>query len=84
MKSIKFKGPNIVVVTRGEKGSIAYDGNEFTEFGIIECDVVDSMGAGDSYIAGFLMGILEEKSILECMKKGAQSSSETIGYFGAW
>lgn len=84
MKAIKSKGPSVVVVTRGEKGSIAYDGNEFTKFGIIECEVIDSMGAGDSYIAGFLMGVLEGKSILECMKKGALSSSETIGYYGAW
>jgi fructoselysine 6-kinase len=84
MKKVKSKGPRVVVVTRGEKGSIAYDGNEFFEFGIIECEVVDSMGAGDSYIAGFLLGLLEKKSIAECMKKGAQSSSETIGYYGAW
>ena len=84
MKFIKSKGPGLVVVTRGEKGSIAYDGNDFTEFGIIECQVVDSMGAGDSYIAGFLMGILEGKSISECMIQGAHSSSITLGYFGAW
>lgn len=84
MKSVKSKGPSIVVVTRGEQGSIAYDGYQFNEFGIINCEVVDSMGAGDSYIAGFLMGIIEGKSIVECMKKGAQSSSETIGYYGAW
>lgn len=84
MKYVKSKGPRIVVVTRGEQGSIAYDGDEFTEFGIIECEVVDSMGAGDSYIAGFLMGILEGKSILDSMKKGALSSSETIQYYGAW
>lgn len=84
MISIKSKGPRVVIVTEGEKGSIAYDGNEFIEYGIVECEVVDSMGAGDSYIAGFLMGILEGKSISECMKKGALSSSETIGYYGAW
>jgi fructoselysine 6-kinase len=84
MKFIKSKGPSVVVVTRGEKGSIAYDGIEFNSFGIIECNVVDSMGAGDSYIAGFLLGILEGKSITECMRKGALCSSETIGYFGAW
>lgn len=84
MKYTKLKGPKIIVVTRGEKGSIAYNGKEFTKFGIIECEVVDSMGAGDSYIAGFLMGILGGSTILESMKKGAQSSSETIGYYGAW
>ena len=84
MKSINSRGPRVVIVTRGKKGSIAYDGNEFATFGIIECEVVDSMGAGDSYIAGFLMGILEGNSILDCMKKGAISSSVTIGYYGAW
>jgi fructoselysine 6-kinase len=84
MKMVKSKGPKIVVVTRGEKGSIAYDGDKFTEFGIIKCEMVDSMGAGDSYIAGFLLGLLEGKSIAECMEKGAKSSSETIGYYGAW
>lgn len=84
MKYIKSKGPGVVVVTRGEKGSIAYDGNEFTEFGIIECQVVDSMGAGDSYIAGFLMGILKGQSIAQSMRMGALSSSETLGYYGAW
>lgn len=84
MKSIESKGPSVVVVTRGEKGSIAYDGKEFTEYGVIECEVVDSMGAGDSYIAGFLIGLLEEKSIVECMEKGTFSSSITIGYNGAW
>lgn len=84
MKWVKSIGPSIVVVTRGENGSIAYDGNNFTEYGIIKCEVVDSMGAGDSYIAGFLLGLLQGKSIAECMKKGAQSSAETIGYYGAW
>lgn len=84
MKSIKAKGPSIVVVTMGEKGSIAYDGHKFTEYGIVKCEVVDSMGAGDSYIAGFLLGLIEGKTIAECMEKGAKSSAETIGYYGAW
>lgn len=84
MKATWARGPKVVVVTRGERGSIAYDGEDFTEFGIVDCQVVDTMGAGDSYIAGFLMGVLEGKSIQECMEKGAISSSVTIGYYGAW
>lgn len=84
IKDIKSRGPGVVVVTRGEIGSMAYDGKDFTKYGIVECDVVDSMGAGDSYIAGFIMGILEGKSIIECMKMGALSSSITLGYYGAW
>lgn len=74
----------IIVVTRGEKGSIAYDGANFYEFGIIPCKVVDTIGAGDSYIAGFLIGSLKGLPILERMKLGAETSAETIGYNGAW
>ncbi len=84
MKKMHARGPRIVTVTLGEKGSIAYDGKAFTTFGIVPCKVVDTMGAGDSYIAGFLMGILEGKEIAECMRMGAANSSITIEYNGAW
>ena len=53
------QGPSIVVATRGEKGSMAFDGQVFYEEGIVPCKVVDTMGAGDSFIAGFLMKWLE-------------------------
>jgi fructoselysine 6-kinase len=42
------------------------------------------MGAGDSYIAGFLFGIVEGLSIEEAMYKGAANATETLKYFGAW
>lgn len=78
------KGPELVIATRGSKGSIAFDGNTFYEYGIINCDVVDTMGAGDSYIAGFLYSYINDKGIPESMKAGAMSSAVTIGYNGAW
>ena len=84
MKQIKAKGPKLVITTLGEKGSIVYDGEKYTTFGIIPCNVVDTMGAGDSFIAGFLKGILEEKPVEECMKMGAANSSVTLEYTGAW
>ena len=84
MKEIYDRGPKLVITTLGEKGSIVYDGKAYTTFGIIPCHVVDTMGAGDSYIAGFLKGILEEKSVEECMKAGASNSSVTLEYNGAW
>lgn len=84
MKDMKSKGAGMVIVTRGETGSIAYDGKTFTTFGIIPCDVVDTMGAGDSFIAGFLVGRLEGLSLTVCMEKGAKNASVTLGYSGAW
>ena len=79
----KAKGPKIVIVTLGENGSIAYDG-KFHRFGIVPCEVKDSMGAGDSYIAGFLKAIMEGHPIPYAMEQGAKNSSVTLAYVGAW
>ena len=84
MKYIYLRGPEYVVVTLGENGSLLYDGNSYHEYGIIPVEVIDTMGAGDSYIAGFLKGILAEKDVISCMKLGAQNAAETLKYNGAW
>lgn len=84
MKEMHEKGPELIIVTMGEHGSICYDGTRFYKYGIIPCKVVDTMGAGDSYIAGFLLGMLEGLEIEKCMEKGAKSSCVTLGYQGAW
>ena len=63
MKAMQQKGPKVIIATLGKNGSIGYDGNSWYRFGIIECKVVDTMGAGDSFIAGFLYGILKILSV---------------------
>ncbi len=84
LRTAYSKGPELVIATRGERGSMAFDGTQFYEYGIVPCTVVDTMGAGDSFIAGFLHGILRRQSISDCMAQGAQCSSVTLGYRGAW
>jgi len=84
MQRLYGQGPELVTATLGETGSLVYDGKEFTPHGITSCPVVDTMGAGDSYIAGFLFGLLNREPISACMQRGADSAAVTIGYFGAW
>lgn len=84
LTALQEKGPKVMVVTRGGKGSMAYDGARFYYGGIVPCEVVDTMGAGDSFIAGFLYAVCEGKGIAEAMAAGAANSSVTIGYVGAW
>lgn len=76
--------PRLVIATRGEKGSVVFDGTAYEYFGIIPCTVVDTMGAGDSYIAGFVSAFAGGASIAECMRRGAETSAVTLGYAGAW
>ena len=76
--------PQIVVATRGGKGSLAYDGESFYPGQIVPCSVVDTMGAGDSFIAGFLIAWLKKEPIPACMRAGAENAAVTLGYPGAW
>jgi len=83
--SIKNSNSNkIITVTRGSLGSISFDGKSFYKQGIIKCDVKDTMGAGDSFIAGFLYSFMLKKNIPDAMKSGAEAAAVTISYFGAW
>ena len=85
MEEIQKQGPKLVICMMGEEGSLCYDGETYHRFGIVPCDqLVDSMGAGDSYIAGFLTGMVEGLSIEAAMEKGAANATETLKYFGAW
>ena len=74
----------LVVITRGEKGAIAIQGEE-----IVECDVhkdlkiVDLTGAGDLFAAGFLHGYVNKLSIKDSLEKGTEMSSKVIQQIGA-
>lgn len=84
MKAVKKKGPKVVITTLGKDGSVCYDGCSWYRFGIIDCKVVDTMGAGDSFIAGFLYGMLQGMEIQKAMEFGARNSAVTLEYQGAW
>ena len=74
----------LIVITRGEKGSLAIQKNE-----VIECDskknlkIVDLTGAGDLFAAGFLHGHVNKLSIKESLEKGTEMSSKIIQKIGA-
>ena len=76
-------GAEIAVVTRGSKGSLCYDGNRFYTQGIVEVDAIDTMGAGDSYIAAFLVKYADTKDIALSMQFGAAYAAENCTKRGA-
>ncbi|MCR2823658.1 fructoselysine 6-kinase [Lederbergia panacisoli] len=84
LKEIKNLGSSIAVATLGENGSLAYDGENFYTCRAVDSDVVDTMGAGDSFIAGFISGRLKGLSAMDCLELGSEMAAETIRYFGAW
>lgn len=78
-------GMKVAVATFGEEGSLAYDGVCFYEGGVVpQPNVVNTVGAGDSFIAGFLAGVLQGKDISGCLRQGARVASEVVGVFEPW
>jgi fructokinase len=74
----------LIVLTRGEKGSIAINGEEITECGVLEnLKIVDLTGAGDLFAAGFLHGIVNNLSTKKSLEKGTEMSSKVIQQIGA-
>ena len=74
----------LVVITRGEKGAVAINGDEVFESGIQKnLKIVDLTGAGDLFAAGFLHGYINKLSTKECLEKGTEMSSKIIQQIGA-
>ena len=74
----------LIVLTRGEKGSVAIQKNE-----IIECvakknlKIKDLTGAGDLFAAGFLHGYINNLSLKKSLEQGTEMSSKIIQRIGA-
>jgi len=74
----------LVVITRGEKGAIAIQGEEVFETEIIKnLKIIDLTGAGDLFASGFLHGYVNHLSIKESLEKGTQMSAKVIQQIGA-
>jgi sugar/nucleoside kinase (ribokinase family) len=73
-----------VIITRGEKGSIAIEKNEIFEVDAKKnLKLVDLTGAGDLFAAGYLYGKLNNWSTRESLEKGTDLSAKIIQKMGA-
>ncbi len=77
------KGVATVAVKLGEEGCYVTNGSESHLVDAVKVKVVDTTGAGDAFCAGFLYGLLERKSLLECGRIGNFVASRCIMEMGA-
>lgn len=84
LKDKVSRGMKIAVATFGEKGSLAYDGKQFYDGRIYPAKVVNTVGAGDSFIAGFLYEVLQGSSVDKCLDTGARISAKVVSTFNPW
>ena len=76
-------GVKIVAVKLGSKGCYVTDGRERLRIEPFPVKVVDTTGAGDAFCAGFLYGLINNKSLYECGRLGNFVASRSVMKMGA-
>lgn len=84
LRRLKEMTPGLVVMTLGEHGSMVYDGRSIYREEALTVEVVDTLGAGDAYIAEFLYNRIKGKSIQEAIEAGHLAATEICKRLGAW
>lgn len=82
LSKMLFLGPKIVVITDGEEGSYATDGQKNLKAGIYPTQVVERTGAGDSYSAGLVSALALGQTLEEAMIWGTVNASHVIQQIG--
>lgn len=77
-------GTKIAGVTRGSKGALFYDGKSFYSQEIVKTTVIDTMGAGDSFIAGFLTKYQDTRDMKAALSYAAERAANTCTFYGGF
>ncbi len=75
--------PNRVVITLGDQGAMFHDGSREILVPAKKINVVDTTGAGDSFVAGFSSSYFKDRNIITAIKQGIEVASITCQYLGA-
>lgn len=72
-----------ICVTRGENGAIVWHDYEFYEHPGCKADVVDTVGAGDSFLATFINGLLNKQPLADVLARACAVGAYVTGKRGA-
>jgi sugar/nucleoside kinase (ribokinase family) len=73
-----------IVVTRGIAGiDLFVSGSVSEHFSSEQAKSVDATGAGDSFLAGFIFGIIDHRTLADAIKLGAQWAATSVEIEGS-
>jgi fructoselysine 6-kinase len=65
-------------------GSIASDGHVLIEVGAEPTTVIDTLGAGDTFIAGFIAARMRGAALAACLSAGHAAAAESCTHWGGF
>jgi 2-dehydro-3-deoxygluconokinase len=71
-----------LVVKDAEHGATCYEGDEPTFMPALKIDVVEPVGAGDAFAAGFLHGLIGGRSVRDRLRLGHITAAAALGCVG--
>jgi fructoselysine 6-kinase len=78
------RGPRYVLVTRGRRGAMLLDSGQVTSVEAVPSAVIDTLGAGDSFIGRTLYGLIRDEPIPELLAASARAAARTCTAWGAY
>lgn len=84
IRTCHLLGTDIVGVTLGGKGALFSKNGQLFEQGIKQTEVIDTMGAGDSFIAGFLTSYTQNENMTEALDYAATCAAKTCTFHGGF
>lgn len=75
-------GARRVVVTRGEQGVVSISADLKVRLTAYPTELVDGSGGGDAFNAGYIAGLLEGRSELECLKLASALGASCVRKVG--
>ena len=75
-------GARRVVITRGDHGLISVSDEQSLRVGAYPVDFVDGSGGGDAFNAGYIVGLLEDRSELDCLKLASAVGASCVRAVG--
>lgn len=83
-RRLKEKGPETVVITLGNEGSLTVSGSrKAIRVPSPSVKVVDATGAGDDFAASFFYGYLHKWSLIKTLTYASAAAAESVRYLGA-
>ncbi|MFE7843612.1 sugar kinase [Microbacterium sp. NPDC057407] len=77
-------GPHTVVIKRGAEGAVALHDGEFFERAAVEVPVIDTVGAGDAFVAGYLAERMTGRGPRDCLELAVRAGAFACLAPGDW
>ena len=78
------RGPRLALATRGAAPALVFDGQRTWRQPVIASSVVDTLGAGDSFIGRVLVGVMAGEDPAVFLSAAAEAAARTCGKYGAF